>query len=168
MKSIKTQLIVAKNTSFHLELQPTRITSLHESHFMYFIYLSDYSKNGDKILTKITLWDCSLDGFFENFRLHPPRLLIAKFSVSGFDDNVLKYMYTYLKSRKQCVHINNVSSEFKYIISGVRRGSINGSILFKCVFNFFSSAFETRLFTTLLMIVLDYQVPGLWTCCWKY
>lgn len=110
----------------------------------------------------------ALTVFSENFQLHPPRLLIAKFSVYGFDDNVLKYMYTYLKSRKQCVRINNASSEFKYIISGVRWGSINGSFLFNAFLIFFSSALETRLSPTLLMIVLDYQVPGLWTCYWKY
>ena len=48
----------------------------------------------------------------------PDDLLIAKLSAYGrLNGNALKYIYTYLKNRKQCVRVNNVCSDFKDIIS---------------------------------------------------
>ena len=35
-------------------------------------------------------------------------LVIAKIAAYGFDKNVLRYIYSYLGSRKWCVSINNV------------------------------------------------------------
>ena len=46
-------------------------------------------------------------------------------------------IHSYLSNRKQCVCINNVTSDFKTIISGVPQGSIVGPILFNCFFNDF-------------------------------
>ena len=43
----------------------------------------------------------------------PHDLLIAKLSAYGLNGNALKYIYTYLKNRKQCVRVNNVCSDFK-------------------------------------------------------
>lgn len=56
------------------------------------------------------------------FDYNPHDFLIAKFSAYGFD--ILKYIYSYLKIRKQCVRINNVCSGFEEIISRVPQGSI--------------------------------------------
>ena len=42
----------------------------------------------------------------------PHEFLIAKPSAYGLNGNAMKYIYTYLKNRKQCVRINNVYSGF--------------------------------------------------------
>ena len=49
----------------------------------------------------------------------------------------MKYIYTYLKNRKQCARVNNVCSDFKDIISGVPQGLIVGPILFNALLNDF-------------------------------
>ena len=46
-------------------------------------------------------------------------------------------IYSYLKSRKQCVSVNNIKSTFEEIISGVPQDSVVGPILFKIFFNDF-------------------------------
>ena len=43
----------------------------------------------------------------------------------------------YLKSRKQCVSVNNIKSTFEEIISGVPQGSVVGPVLFHIFFNVF-------------------------------
>ena len=67
----------------------------------------------------------------------PHDFLIAKLSAYGFDKTALKYIYSYLKKRQQCVRINNVYSGFEEIISGVLQGSIAGPILYNAFFNDF-------------------------------
>ena len=67
----------------------------------------------------------------------PHDLLIAKLSAYGLNGNALKYIYTYLKNRKQCVRVNNVCSDFKDIISGIPQGSIVGPMLFNAFLNDF-------------------------------
>ena len=67
----------------------------------------------------------------------PHDLLIAKLSTYGLDKTALKYIYSYLKKRQQCVRINNIYSGFEEIISGVPQGSIVGPILFNDFFNDF-------------------------------
>ena len=67
----------------------------------------------------------------------PHDMLIAKLSAYGLNGNASKYIYTYLKNRKQFVRVNNVCSDFKYIISGVPQGSIVGPILFNAFLNDF-------------------------------
>ena len=64
-------------------------------------------------------------------------LLIAKLSAYGLNGNALKYIYTYLENRKQCVRINSVCSDFKDIISGVPLGSIVRPMLFNAFLNDF-------------------------------
>ena len=53
-------------------------------------------------------------------------LLIAKLAAYGFSDTALRYVYSYLINRKQCVRINNTYSNYQKIISGVPQGSILG------------------------------------------
>ena len=50
---------------------------------------------------------------------------------------MISYIYSYLKSRQQCVSVNNIKSTFQEIISGVPQGSIVGPFLFNIFFNDF-------------------------------
>ena len=65
----------------------------------------------------------------------PHDLLIAKLEADGINENLLAYLHSYLSNRKQCVCINNVTSDFETIISGVPQGFIVGPILFNYFFN---------------------------------
>ena len=67
----------------------------------------------------------------------PHDLLSAKLFAYGFNGNSLKYIFTYLKKRKQCFHINNFRSDFKSIISRVPQGSIVRPILSNAFLNDF-------------------------------
>ena len=67
----------------------------------------------------------------------PHNLVIAKLAASGFEKNIICYIYSYLKSRKQCVSVNNIKSTFEEIISGAPEGSIVGPILFNIISNDF-------------------------------
>ena len=40
----------------------------------------------------------------------------AKLVAYGFDKNMICYIYSYLKSRKQCVSVKNIKSAFEEII----------------------------------------------------
>ena len=67
----------------------------------------------------------------------PKDLLTGKLSTYGFDKTALKYIYSYLKKRQQCVRINNIYSGFEDIISRVPQGFIVAPILFNAFFNDF-------------------------------
>ena len=67
----------------------------------------------------------------------PHDLLIAKLEAYGINENLLAYLHSFLLNRKQRVRINNVTSDFERIISGVPQGSIEGPILFNCFFDDF-------------------------------
>ena len=67
----------------------------------------------------------------------PHDLLIAKLFAYGLNGNALKYIYAYLKNRKQCVRVNNVCSDFKDIILGFPQSSIVGPMLFNAIKNDF-------------------------------
>ena len=62
-------------------------------------------------------------------------LLIAKLAAYGFSDTALRYVYSYLSNRKQCVRINNTYSNYQKIKSGVPQGSILGQIFFNLSIN---------------------------------
>ena len=62
-------------------------------------------------------------------------LLIAELHVYGFSFGTLIFLNSYLRSRKQCVKINNICSGFLKILSGVSQGSILGPILFNIFLN---------------------------------
>ena len=57
-------------------------------------------------------------------------LLIAKLHAYGFDNDALKFIYSYLKGRKQRTKINSSYSFFAEILFGVPQGSILGPLLF--------------------------------------
>ena len=69
------------------------------------------------------------------FDCSPHDLIIAKLAAYGIERETLRLIYSYLKSRKQCVKINNTYSDYNEIISGVPQGSILGPILFNLSIN---------------------------------
>ena len=113
-------------------------------------FISAYreSYNTQHVLIRlIEVWRKNLDnnyftkavlmGLSKAFNCIPHDLVIAKLAAYGFDKNMICYIYSYLKSRKQCVSVNNIKSTFEEIISGVPQGSIVGPILFNIFFNDF-------------------------------
>ena len=62
-------------------------------------------------------------------------LLIAKLAAYGFSHTALRYIYSYLSNRKQCVRINNTYSNYQKRKSGVPQGSILGQIFFNLSIN---------------------------------
>ena len=49
----------------------------------------------------------------------PHDLVIIMLAVYRFEKNILRYIYSHLKSTKQCVSVNNIKSTFELIISEV-------------------------------------------------
>ena len=62
-------------------------------------------------------------------------LLIAKLDAYGFDQDALKYIYSYLSDREQRTKVNNCFSSWSKIKTGVPQGSILGPLLFNIYLN---------------------------------
>ena len=92
--------------------------------------------------------------FSKAFDCIPHDLLIAKLLAYKIDDKIVQIFFSYLQNRKQCVKINNISSEFLNIISGVPQGSIAGPILFNVFINDFSFLLKGHLYIILQMTTL--------------
>ena len=76
------------------------------------------------------------------FRCISHDFLIARFFAYVFDSTTLKYVYSYLKKRKQCARINKICSGFEETISGVLQGSTDGPNSFNALHNNFLSVIE--------------------------
>ena len=65
----------------------------------------------------------------------PHNLLLLKLKTYGLSDSALDLLFSYLHQRKQCIKVENVCSNFKYVYKGVPQGSILGTVLFKIFIN---------------------------------
>ena len=64
--------------------------------------------------------------FSKDFNCIPLGILITKLDGYGFNRNVVRYIYSYLKKKKQCVLINSTTNSFKHILPVVLQGSTLG------------------------------------------
>ena len=64
-------------------------------------------------------------------------MIIAKLAANGIERETLRLIYSILKSRKQCVKINNTYNNYNKIISDVPQGSILEPIFFNLSINDF-------------------------------
>ena len=89
----------------------------------------------------------------------PHRRLLKQIESFGITDKALKWIESFLSNRKQRVRVNNCTSSWKPVISGIPQGSILGPILFTLFVNDIPSllqsiialyADDTKLFSAIL------------------
>ena len=62
-------------------------------------------------------------------------LLLLKLKTYGLSDSALDLLFSYLHQRKQCIKVENVYSNFKYMYKSVPQGSILDPVLYKIFIN---------------------------------
>ena len=102
-------------------------------------YRKGYSTN-HVLLRLIENWKAALDSnlftgavlmdLSKAFDCIPHDLLIVKLHPYGFSFEILTFLKSYLRNRKQSVKINNLCSDFLNILSGIPQRTILGPILF--------------------------------------
>ena len=65
----------------------------------------------------------------------PHDLLAAKLHAYGLPENVVTFVHSNLKRRKQGVKINDTENVFQILLSGIPQGSILGPFLFNILIN---------------------------------
>ena len=106
-----------------------------EKYFSPMVYAYRKNSSTQHVLTRLVEeWREHLDKHFvvgavltdlsKSFDYIENDLLIAKLAVYGFSDTALRYVYSYLSNRKQCICISNTQTNHQKIISGVPQGSI--------------------------------------------
>ena len=83
-----------------------------------------------KILLRLFSW--IFQGLLDDILLD---LLIAKLHACGVSEDVVTFVYSYLKRMKQGVKINDIESFIQILLSGVTQDSILGPILFNYLIN---------------------------------
>ena len=91
-----------------------------------------YLLNDSSAIDELTVFYLDFEKAFDKV---PHDLLLLKIHKMGIGGTALKLIDIYLDNRKQCVKINNSTSEFRDVTSGVPQGSLLGSLLFLIYIN---------------------------------
>ena len=71
----------------------------------------------------------------KGFWLFASQFIAIKIENLWLSDSALDFLFSYLHQRKQCIKVENVCSNFKYMYKGVPHWSILGPVLFKIFIN---------------------------------